>query len=267
MASWKSIVDTQAKVRYVNEEWRTRDDVPYICTKETRRANTSEHDVVISDARYLNDQLDLDQQGFVLAEFEPVIDFHNKQVVTDSEQSVIAPFLCDFTGAQAAFVTSHILRTEDRSVYLNAYARFVHVDYAIRQEGIVEQQILDQHGFENPLDQFDYAWFNVWLPFDHEVKQNALTLVDATTFDPDERLDYYFSDSTTAVAAVPTFNRDHRFYYFSDMVPGEALVFKQLDSRPDKAEMCPHTAFYNPAVSAAPGRRSAEFRALCLFAR
>ena len=260
-------MNAQAKVRYVNDEWRERDDIPYIGTKETRHANTSEYDVVIRDARDLQDSLDLNHQGFMLADFTANIDFRDESAVRRSQQTVIAPFLCEFTGAKAAFVGSYILRTEDQSSYLNAYARFVHTDYRIRNDSEVEQRVLDQMGYEANISDFDYAWFNVWLPFDHEVKQNALALIDASTFNPDERLDYRFSDSTNAIASVPTYNEDHQFYYFSNMLPGEALVFKQLDSRIDKAGMCPHTAFYDTTVGEAPGRRSIEFRGLCLFDR
>ena len=261
------ILAKQAKVRYVNDEWRERDDLPYISTKETRRANTSAHDVMITDARTSQNSFNLDIHGFVLTAFSASLDFHDKSAIGESYQTHIAPFLCAVTGAQASFVTSHIVRTEDQSSYINAYARFVHTDYPVRGNRVVAERVLDENGHKTPIDDFDYAWFNLWTPFDHEVRQNALTLIDASTFNPDERLDYHFADSITAIASVPTYNKEHRFYYFSNMAPGEALVFKQLDSRDDKAKMCPHTAFYDTSIGDAPGRRSAEFRALCLFTK
>lgn len=259
-------MEIQAKVRYINDEWRGRDDIPSISTRETRHANTSEFDVVIKDARDLGAS-DLDVEGFVLVDFPADIDFHDAASVQRSREGIVAPFLIDLTGAQTVFVTSHILRTEDQSSFINAYARFLHVDYPVHDDQIIEQQVLDQNGFKTPISEFDYAWFNLWTPFDHEVKQNALTVVDASSCVGDQYLDYYFSDSTRSVAAVPTYSNKHRFNYFSNMKPGEALVFKQRDSRHGKAKMCPHTAFYDPSVSDAPGRRSAEFRALCLFSR
>ena len=74
------------------------------------------------------------------------------------------------------------------------------------------------------------------------------------------------TSATAAYAAIPTFNDKHRLYYFSNMRPGEAIVFKQYDSREGKAFVCPHTAFYDPAAGEdAQGRRSVEFRALCVF--
>lgn len=259
------ILDTRAKVRYVNDEWRDRDEAPYINTKERRRANTSEHEVAIKDARPMLDSLHLDRQGFTLADFGADFDFHDDVAIKNSYKTVIAPFLSEVTGAEASFVASHLLRTEDQSSYITAYARFVHNDYSTGINRISEQKILDDNEHQKLIEEYDYAWFNLWTPFDHEVKQNALTLIDASTFDPDDCMDYHFSESKTAIASVPTYSQDHEFYYFSNMQPGEALVFKQLDSRENKARMCPHTAFYDTSVTGAPGRRSAEFRALCLF--
>jgi hypothetical protein len=262
-------LDIHARVRYVNDEWRNRHELPYINTKESRHANTSEHEILITDARSLAGagSLDLDTNGFVLTDF-PItdLDFHDEEVVKNSYKTRISPFFCEVTGAESALVTNHIVRTEDQSSYINAYARFVHADYPIADEEL-ERRVMFQHGLGESVDQFDYAWFNIWAPIDRKVEQNALALVDAATINADEVVDYFFSDSANAIASVPIYDHAHRFYYFSNMEPGEALVFKQLDRRAGKARMCPHTAFYDTSVTNAPGRRSVEIRALCLFPR
>ena len=63
-----------AEVRYLNPEWKSREDRPFIYSKETRRQNTTRHAVEITDARVLQEagELDLDVNGFVLAEHEAV---------------------------------------------------------------------------------------------------------------------------------------------------------------------------------------------------
>ncbi len=49
--------------------------------------------------------------------------------------------------------------------------------------------------------------------------------------------------------------------------PDEVLIFKQLDSRPDKAQVCPHTSFVHPDTAPdALERRSIELRMMCAFA-
>ena len=42
------------------------------------------------------------------------------------------------------------------------------------------------------------------------------------------------------------YNPAHRWFYYSDMHPGEALVFKTSESDPARAQLMPHGAFDNP---------------------
>ncbi|MEE3133369.1 MAG: CmcJ/NvfI family oxidoreductase, partial [Pseudomonadota bacterium] len=113
----------------------------------------------------------------------------------------------------------------------------------------------------------DYAWFNIWSPIERLAEQNQLTVLDARTLSMDDICEYNFTEQAgNGYAAIPAHNPNHRFFYFPQMKPGEVIIFKQFDSRSDKAMVCPHTAFYDPDVgdhSAA--RRSVEFRALCVF--
>ncbi len=56
-------------------------------------------------------------------------------------------------------------------------------------------------------------------------------------------------------------NPAHRWYYFSDVTPGEAIVFKTSESDPERAQLMPHGAFDNPLAGPdAPPRISLEMR-------
>ncbi|HSG33198.1 MAG TPA: CmcJ/NvfI family oxidoreductase, partial [Sphingomonadaceae bacterium] len=56
-------------------------------------------------------------------------------------------------------------------------------------------------------------------------------------------------------------NPTHRWFYYSDMQPDEALVFKTSESDPARAQMMPHGAFRNPlAGEDSPPRISLEMR-------
>ena len=58
----------------------------------------------------------------------------------------------------------------------------------------------------------------------------------------------------------------HRWHWFPEMKPEEAIVFKTHDSDPKRAHCVPHVAFDNPAAAAhAPPRVSIEMRALALW--
>jgi hypothetical protein len=61
-------------------------------------------------------------------------------------------------------------------------------------------------------------------------------------------------------------NRAHRWHYFADMHPGEALVFKTSESDPALAQLMPHGAFDNPLAGPdAPPRVSLEMRGTCYW--
>jgi hypothetical protein len=57
----------------------------------------------------------------------------------------------------------------------------------------------------------------------------------------------------------------HRWYYFSDMTPGEVLVFKSFDSDAARAGYVPHCAFLDPNRGAGAARMSIEARIWAAF--
>ena len=64
-----------------------------------------------------------------------------------------------------------------------------------------------------------------------------------------------------------SFNPHHRWYYFPDMQPEEALVFKCYDSMKDgRARFTPHSSFEDPTTPTdAPPRESIEARLFAFF--
>ena len=257
--------EVTAQVRYINDEWKERVDRAFIYSKETRRANTSLREVQIYDARPLHAarELDLDTNGFVFAECDfGVSDFNDDDAVRACYDQALVPMLKSLSGAIEVKVSGHQIRTEDPSTFLGAYSRYLHCDYPLtpspdREAGMLGRDLADA----------DYAWFNIWSPIQRRAEQNQLTVLDARTLSMDDICEYYFTEQAgNGYAAIPAHNPNHRFFYFPQMKPGEVIIFKQFDSRSDKAMVCPHTAFYDAGVgdhSAA--RRSVEFRALCVF--
>ena len=65
---------------------------------------------------------------------------------------------------------------------------------------------------------------------------------------------------------VIEYNPAHRWYYYSNMRPDEAIVFKTSESDPNRAQLMPHGAFDNPLAPAdAPPRVSLEMRGTCYW--
>ena len=276
----------QAEVRYLNDEWRRRDDVPRIGDRESRRANTSKHAVAIHDARPRLDrgEVDLDANGFALLQLaSQVADFRDEAAIKAVYYPEIEALAKRTTGCSEVFITQHVIRTEDTSDFNKAYARFLHCDYSINDPRDMAARALRKQGLR-PQDYAgrDFAWYNSWQPFDNAVYKNPLAVVDAASLADDDVVDYYYTgyskagtgdggmsgmSSTAGTSAMPMRNPAHRFYYVSRMATDELLFIKQLDTRGRRTAVCPHTSFDDPTSPPdAPPRRSIEVRMMVAFA-
>ncbi|MEE3279498.1 MAG: CmcJ/NvfI family oxidoreductase [Pseudomonadota bacterium] len=259
----------EAKVRYLSEEWRHREELASIGSRESRHANTRKHDVLIRDARARRDELSLDVNGFVLTDhLSMVTDFGDGDSVKAVYYSEIERLTQKVTGASEVFITDHVLRTEDKSNFNSAYARFVHCDYSLEDPRSTSlKTIKSRHLDPADYEDADFAWYNSWQPFDNEAQSNSLALIDATTIAENDVVDYYYTGNNSLnKSAMPLFNPEHEFWYFDRMRPDEVMFIKQLDTRDDYAQTCPHTSFDNPSAPRdAPPRRSIEVRLLAVF--
>ena len=266
----------QAQVRYLNEEWRQRDDMPSIGDRESRRNNTSKHVVSIHDARAKLErgEIGLDANGFTLLRHESaVLDFHDDAQVRTVYYPEIVALAKRVTGAAEVFITQHVVRTEDRADFNKAYARFLHCDYSLADARASAVKLLNKQGrTAADYDGRDFAWYNAWQPFDNVVLRNPLALVDAASLPMDDIVDYQYTgyskgnaEAMEGKSSMPAHNPAHRFYYVSRMAPDEVLFFKQLDTR-RSGGACPHTSFDDPdSPPDAPPRRSIETRLMVVF--
>ena len=260
---------TQAAVRYLDVAWRDRAETPRIGSRESRRANTSFHNVTVHDARprLAAGQIDLDRSGFTLTQHRTsVTEFRNPDVVADGYYPEMKDLICRVTGASRALVRSHLVRTEKRVDFNDGYARFVHCDYNVARLGEMAHELLARGGVM-PQENWTYAWYNTWQPFDHQVQNNPLAFIGWGSLPLPDVIDYFYTGhNQDSLVAAPVYNPDHRWWYFPLMETTEILIVKQLDSRPGRAVYCPHTSFDMPG--AAPDslpRRSFETRLLAVF--
>ena len=265
----------QAQVRYVNDEWRRRPDLPSIGDRKTRRANTTKHAVLIHDARppLAAGDIDLDANGFALLRHaSQVTNFQDEATVKAVYYPALEAPVKRRTGAVAVFVNQHLVRTESTSDFNKAYARFLHCDYSLKDAGGMARELLRKRGQLAAYADHEFAWFNTWQPFDHPARRNPLTLVDAASLADDDILDYRYTgyparaETGLGRSSIPARNAAHRFYYVPNMAVDELLLFKQLDTR-RRGGACPHTSFDDPTAPAdAPPRRSVEVRLMAAFA-
>lgn len=262
--------DVDARVRYINADWKGRAEAPRIGSRESRRANTAYQPVRIRDARprLLRGELGLDTTGFLLTGHATALarprDADHVRAVYYPEMEALVRRL---TGAARVIARSHLVRTETPTDFNDGYARFVHCDYNIRRIREMSEEVLRRRGVE-PEPGWSYAWYNTWQPFDHPAVNNPLTMIDARSLPADDVIDYYYtghSDEGSLVAA-PVHNPAHAWFYFPAVTPAEAVVLKQMDERAGRAVYCPHTSFDNPLAGAdAPPRRSIETRLVAVF--
>ncbi|MXY55601.1 MAG: hypothetical protein F4029_08015 [Gammaproteobacteria bacterium] len=260
-----------ADVRYLNAEWRDRSEIPVVGDRESRRANTSKHPVEIHDARggLARGDLTLDVNGFALLRHASAVrDFRDDEEVRRIYYPEVVALAQRATGAREVVVTQHVVRTEDTSDFNRAYARFLHCDYTLGDpRGLAERALARRDLDGNDYSTSEFAWFNSWQPFDHAVERNPLAVVDASTVNAEDVLDYHYTGyGQKGKSAMPLPSPHHRFYYVRRMQTDELLFIKQLDTRQGLSKVCPHTSFDDPgSPDDARPRRSIEVRMMAVF--
>ena len=167
-----------ARVRYINGEWKMRPDSPRIGSRESRRAATSFQDVKVYDARpgLSAGTVNLDKSGCTLTENITRVDnFRNDKEVAETYYPEMMSLIRRVTGAEQAFVLHHLIRTEAPTSFNDGYARFVHCDYNVQRLFQMSEDLLHKNKV-GPQENWSYAWYNTWQPFDNFV-ENLFLLV------------------------------------------------------------------------------------------
>ena len=257
------------QVRYLAARWGETNELPRIYDRDSRRANTEKVDVLVRNARDIADKISVDVNGFELLDYtSPITDFEDADDVTEVYRPAIAEFVRSVTGADEVFITNHLIRTEDKSDFNKAYARFVHCDYSLKTARSASLNLLKNRKLDvSQYEEAEFAWFNTWQPFDHPVQENPLAVLDASTIQEDDIVDYiYGGTGKSNTSSMPLYSEDHQFYYFKNMLPNEVILIKQLDTRAGRSRVSPHTSFIDPdSPSNALPRRSIEVRMMAVF--
>ena len=230
-------------------------------------------EVAIVDARGLD--CTLDREGFTLVEHKSAVaDLTDLDQVTAVHRAEIADLLRQVTGCDhVAMTPMGILRFSERlgenAAHDNSHpARFVHVDIAreaaaaMRAKGAPQGRTVTRS-----------AQYNVWRALSGAPQDVSLALCAWPSIAPEDLIDCdaifdpldgsaEWSFANYLLAANP----NHRWYYYADMTPDEAIVFKTSESDPARAQLMPHGAFDNPLAGPdAPPRVSLEMRGTCYW--
>jgi hypothetical protein len=273
----------QATINYVAH--RGDRIVPFVLDNDWTGAERVPTQVRITDARSIAGTLSLDQHGFMLQRVvSGVTDYRDQAQLERLWMPAVTDLVATMTGARWATWWAVNTRFSSRyplskSTSVSAPARVVHSDLSpgsfdpsrIGEEpvsSVAAAEIQRRLGGRAPKR---WRTFNVWQQISPPPQDTPLAVCDLETIRQEDLLEGRGTDGTPASRnhAITLFQRSerHRWYYFSNLLPGEALVFSGLD--PQAGPVCgrvPHIAFDLPDCppNAVP-RNSIEVRVLAVF--
>lgn len=225
-----------------------------------------DHDVVVRNARLA--ATSFDRHGFTLVDFPTDVDFTDRADIERRYYPEVARRVKAMTGASEVLVFLGILRggEDDKG---GGPALSAHVDFneaALRQW--VAQLAPDR------LEEFSgkrLVNINVWrgtIP----VENMPLAVCDARSVAKEDFLRVSlgkpaggFQEGMPAGLNM-AYNPRHEWYYYPDMQPDEALMFRLFDTANADWQMSGHTAFIDPtAKPGSPKRQSFEVRTIAIL--
>ncbi|HEX7006152.1 MAG TPA: CmcJ/NvfI family oxidoreductase [Alphaproteobacteria bacterium] len=237
-----------------------------------RSGEAEAHRVTIRNGRPLIPSLSLDREGFTLVRrATQVSDFTDEAAVRSVYYPEVERLVKEATGAVRVAIFDHTLRNaakreRDGSAVREAVQR-VHNDYTVRS-GPQRVRDLFPASEAEALLKHRFAMINVWRPIGHTVHDMPLAVADAASvaFEDLVPSDLIYRDRIGETYGV-TYSPRHRWFYFPDMEPDEALLIKVYDSDATRARFSVHTAFADPTAPAdAAPRESIEVRTFAFFA-
>ena len=238
-----------------------------------REAEYQKIEVAIRDARAANGAFELEREGFTLTtEGSAVSDFYDDGEVEKVYAAEVERLVKEASGAAEVLVFDHTIRVADDSVRNEKGVRepvhVAHNDYTNRSAPQRVRDLMPADRAEELL-KHRFAVVQIWRPIAGPVQDRPLAICDAQSIDERDfvETDLVYADRVGEVMQL-SHNPGHRWFYFPEMGPGEALIFKTYDSLADgRARFTAHTAFVNPTAPAdARPRQSIESRTLAFFA-
>jgi len=223
------------------------------------------HQIRIEDGRGREAEFTLDRNGFALVKSpSQVRDFYADEEVKRTYYPELEQLLRKELGASRVFVFDHTVRNAGRSGAREP-SRRVHNDHTVNS---APRRVRDHLGPDAAdLLKHRFGIVNVWRPIRGPVLDSPLALCDARTFTDDDLIasDLVYPHVRGETSSVE-YKSQHRWFYFSDMQPDEAILIRVHDSADDgRARLSFHTSFDNPLAVGAPPRESIEARCLVFF--
>jgi hypothetical protein len=244
---------------------------PGASDQRTGGGGSEQHRVTMRNGRLYAADFTLERNGFHFVDHDTrVADFYDEAEIRRVYYPEMEALVKRESGANRVVVFDHTLRTADEELRQAAKirdpVRRVHNDYT---EWSGPQRVRDLMGDEaEELLKHRFAIIQTWRPIRHPVESWPLAIADARSLSPADMVvtERRYPDRIGQTSAI-TWNTAHRWYWFPQMRPDEALVFKTFESMKDgRARFTAHTAFEDPTTPPhARPRESIEIRTLAFF--
>jgi hypothetical protein len=228
--------------------------------------------VSIKNGRPLQDTFTLDLNGFAfLNQATGVTDFDDADAIKNIYYPEVEGLIQAQSEASRVIMFDHTFRFADEALREESMTRKpvkrVHNDYTDESGPQRVRDLLPADEAEALLKK-RFMIIQVWRPVRAAVESDPLAIGDARTLSPENFIlvTRHYEHRTAYVYHI-SYDPRHTWYYFPEMTPDEALMFKVFDSDANaSARYTAHSAFDDPntAPDARP-RESIEARALAFF--
>ena len=230
--------------------------------------------VAIHNGRARAEGFSLDREGFALMGHPSAVgDFYDDGEIATVYETEVKTLVGGATGAARVEIFDHTRRAASLGVQkarmIREPASIIHNDYTARSG----PQRLRDHFPEAPDEAEEllrrrFIIVNVWRSIRGTVLNAPLALCDAASLAPADlvSVERRAKDRIGEIQQA-VYNPAHRWYYFPEMQPDEALLIKTYDSETDgTSRFTPHTSFDDPTAAAdAPPRESLETRCFVFY--
>ena len=237
---------------------------------------TDTREVKIFDGWPQAKEFSVDREGFEIMPFADQFDQFDQINAAAAVQQLFYPQVTQFvkqcTGAYRVEVFDHTIRKrlpadlKQQTEVQRPAVMLVHSDYTPESGPQRVRDVLADEA--ESLLQGRVAFFNVWKPLYRTVQELPLAMCDATSATTDDMLlmPLKYRDRTGEIF-VMRHSPSHRWFYFPEMTPEQALLLKTYDSETDgRARFMGHSAFEDPTTPAnALRRESIEVRTMAFF--
>ena len=224
------------------------------------------HQTLVRNGRHCP-ELSIERNGFALRpQPTKMTDFFDEDEIRAVYYPEMEALIKEHTAAYRVLIFDHTLRSGYEEKGVKGPVQNVHNDYTEWSGPERVRDLLPDEAEE--LLKRRFAVVQVWRGMLNPVLSSPLAMCDAQSIATEDLIPTVRPHPNRLGETYHlTYNPDHRLYYFPDMQPDEAIVFKCYDSKKDgRARFSAHSAFDHPETPAdAPPRESIEIRTLAFF--